>query len=409
MREKKYAGFLWYSAGSTLYLVCLWLLGVLVVRLSGYEDAGILSLAMSATNVYVSVAGFGMHSFQVSDAQDEFPSGIYIASRLLTAPAAYAVLAAFVFLSRYDTATAGAILAFGLFRAAESAIDVLQGFSQKHGRLDALGKSVLMRGIGFLTGFFLSLALGAPLVVAILSMLLVTVAVAVFYDLPVARRCCTLGICWDNRKILLLLGKCAPLLVSSLLSVVAAAIPRYVLEQLWGSEALGYFASVSAPSLIVQVLASYLYTPLIPVFSNALAQADWKLFNTRVRQSIALLTALAAAALLGSLLLGRLALRLLYGRMILPYAYLLIPAILCSVFTAYIGFFGMILTVLRDGKGLVMANIGALLTSLFVSAPLIRAYSLQGANYAAMAMLGVSLCISLARFATAMKGRSKAL
>lgn len=374
-----------------------------MVRLSGYRDAGILSLAMSVTNVYVSVAGFGMRGFQVSDAREEFPVGVYTASRILTAPAAYAALAAFVLITRYDMPTAGAILAFGLFRAAESAIDLFEGFIQKSHRLDALGKSSLMRGVGFLAAFTAALALGMPLTAAIISMFFVTVVVAVFYDIPVARRCCPLGVCWDGGKIFSLLGKCLPLLVSSMLVTVAATIPRYVLELKRGSEDLGYFASVSTPTLIVQVLASYLNTAMIPMFSAALAQEDRKRFSALTKQCLCGLAGLSAAALVGSALLGRLALRWLYGESILPYAYLLIPAIVCSILTSFVGFFSTVLTVLRDGKGLVIANTAALLVSLAVTAPFIQAAALQGANYAAVTMLAVNLCVSVARYVKNMR------
>lgn len=403
LKTKTTISFLWYSAGSMLYLVCQWLLGIFVVRLSGYEDAGILSLAMSVTNVYVSIAGFGMRSFQVSDAREEFSSGVYTASRVMTALVAYAVLAVFVLISHYDEPVVGAILAFGLFRAAESALDVLQGFSQRYGYLDTLGKSALMRGIGSLAAFAVSLSLGAPLFVAICSMLFVTVSVTVFYDIPVARRCCLLGPCWDRKRILLLLGKCLPLLTSSVLATIAATIPRYELERQIGNEALGQFSSVNMPALIVQVLASYLCTSMIPAFSSALAQGDCNRYLALSKRCFAALAGLAALALAVSALLGKFALHLLYGVSILPYAYLLIPAILCSVLTSFVGFFGMTLTVLRDGKGLVIINSAALITSLAVSSPLIRVFSLQGANYATMVMLVVSLGASLARYARSMK------
>jgi len=44
--------------GSIVLLVCQWLTTVLVVRLSNYENAGMLSLAMSVTNVFFGFASF---------------------------------------------------------------------------------------------------------------------------------------------------------------------------------------------------------------------------------------------------------------------------------------------------------------------------------------------------------------
>ena len=44
---------LWNSVGSMTYLACQWLTTVFVVRLSaGYDDAGLLSLAMSVVGIF---------------------------------------------------------------------------------------------------------------------------------------------------------------------------------------------------------------------------------------------------------------------------------------------------------------------------------------------------------------------
>lgn len=43
---------LWNTIGNIFYLGCQWLLSVVVVRISGsYADAGVLTLAISTTNV----------------------------------------------------------------------------------------------------------------------------------------------------------------------------------------------------------------------------------------------------------------------------------------------------------------------------------------------------------------------
>ena len=47
----------WYSAGSITYLACQWMLSVVVVRLSsGFDDAGVLALAMAIGNIFTPLA-----------------------------------------------------------------------------------------------------------------------------------------------------------------------------------------------------------------------------------------------------------------------------------------------------------------------------------------------------------------
>jgi len=62
------ANMLWNSAGSLTYLACQWLVTVLVVRLtSGYDAAGLLSLAMSVTGIFGTFATYKMNTYQISD------------------------------------------------------------------------------------------------------------------------------------------------------------------------------------------------------------------------------------------------------------------------------------------------------------------------------------------------------
>ena len=44
------ANMIYNTVGATLYYFCIWLASVLIVRMSGFEDAGIFSLAITVTN-----------------------------------------------------------------------------------------------------------------------------------------------------------------------------------------------------------------------------------------------------------------------------------------------------------------------------------------------------------------------
>ena len=75
---------LFNTVGSLVYYVCQWLPTVLIVRLSGYSDAGILSIAMSVTAAPAIIGLFNMRSYQVSDIQEVYNNDAYIKSRTVT-------------------------------------------------------------------------------------------------------------------------------------------------------------------------------------------------------------------------------------------------------------------------------------------------------------------------------------
>ena len=66
---------LWNSIGTFVMFFCQWLMMVLVVRLSGYADSGILSLSISCGNVFLIIAAFGVKTYQVSDVKENTRQG----------------------------------------------------------------------------------------------------------------------------------------------------------------------------------------------------------------------------------------------------------------------------------------------------------------------------------------------
>ena len=75
---------LYNTIGTSIYLGLQWLITILVVRASGYEDAGILSLAMSISNTIYAISSFGMRGYQSSDIKEEFDNYTYVLSRIIT-------------------------------------------------------------------------------------------------------------------------------------------------------------------------------------------------------------------------------------------------------------------------------------------------------------------------------------
>ena len=269
--------------------------------------------------------------------------------------------------------------------------------SQKYGRLDAVGKSNALRGVISLMMFILLLRSGAALYQAVLAMLAAVSLVVAGYDFPIVRRLCGVSLEWNWGRIRALLIECYPLLAGTALNVVLGTMPRYFLERIKGEEMLGYYASVAVPAMLVQVAATYLYTPLIPRFSELIAKKEGGAAAALSGKICLFVAALALAALLLGRAVGEFALALVFGESIRPYAYLLNPAILCSVLTAYIWFFSMLLTVLHDGTALIVSNAVALAAGLSVVNYSIERFALQGANYCSLFSLAVCLLIQAYR------------
>ena len=167
----------------------------------------------------------------------------------------------------------------------ESATDVYNAVAHKHLRLDIVGKTYALRGVLSLAVFVLVLprarvlllggqtseeararAAQLAVVVTVAAMFAVNLLFFLLYTLrrtkpycrrqPVARA-----------RVMALLWECAPLAVYSALNTTTASLPKIVLDQVAGGDALGIYGPVTAPVLLLQVCATYLFTPFINAVS----------------------------------------------------------------------------------------------------------------------------------------------
>ena len=160
MSEKKLSiqkSVMWNSLGSIFYLGCQWLITVLVVRLSGVDAAGDLSLAMSVCNIWYCLAVYGMRNYQVSDTTHKYSQGTYIFSRIVTCFGAFVGCLIYSMAVSYSAHQRLCIILYYIYKMTEAVYDVYAGVFQIEWRLDLAGKSMLARGILSIGGFCLIL------------------------------------------------------------------------------------------------------------------------------------------------------------------------------------------------------------------------------------------------------------
>lgn len=376
---------LWNTCGSLSYLGAQWLLTVLAVRALGYGEAGILSLAMSVTNIFYAISIYGIKNYQVSDIEDKYPPGVYIGSRFATSFGALGLCMLFLAVMGYGMHKSACIFFYMCFKLSESFFDVYTGFYQKKWRMDLMGRSMVIRAAVMFVLFTTCVFLLRDLVCAVIAMSMGVYLVLLLYD---RKNLKMLGIpMFDGhfRECGALLAECFPLALNLLLSTGIGSIPRFFLEQYCGNEQLGIYASVAAPTLIVQMGASYFFNPMVTVFAEDYGSRNRAGFIRGLADCARIIGILSVAAILGGKLFGKAGLYLLFGESILPYGYLLIPLIFCTVLTAGIWLLSAILVVLRDFLGLMAGNAVSVLVSIAGSVCLIPRYGMQGASYAFIA------------------------
>lgn len=376
---------LWNSAGSFTNLLAQWLITVLVVRIaSGYDAAGLYSLAVSVYGIFAPVAQYRMYTYQISDTHHENTVGEYFTLRVITNGIALVACFGYALLT-CPLSAVPAIMLYGLFKSAALLIDVFHACDQRHYRMDYIGISLAMQGVSSLAIFALAFSLTQNLEITLALMSLALLVIGLVYDMPLSNgfEKLRLGITWRKTRYLLL--KCLPIVIGALAMAAAVSAPRQYLFDAMGEATLGVYASVAAPVAIIQTGASYIYYPLIGYFADYYDRGEKrKLIGLllRVTGGIALV-GVACAVLLE--LFGAPILEMFFANNIGQYAYLLVPMIVSAMITAYVWFLNDLLIAVRDFRGNLIGSIVPLVVALACMVPFVQWWGMNGVSFTAIA------------------------
>lgn len=371
---------LWSSIGNLVYCICLWAITILTVRLCSYDQAGYLSLAMSASSTCSTIGLFSMRNFQISDVREEFRISEYVGSRFVTCFISV-VFCLFYSLQSSSVYQGLCILAFMTIRLAECGIDVIHGVDQKYGRYDIIGKSLLLRGILTVLVFSFGLIATNDLLITLLITGCINLLAMFGYDVRKTNKLEALRPSFEIKKIVKLLKECAPLVAMSFLLSMIPLIPKSSVQEIIGNEMLGIYSSIGSPTLVVQVFATYAFNPLLPKLAAHYNEREYSEFLRIFHKLFIILIAFSAVMLFGASLLGRFGLKILYGSEILRYYDLFIPLVWCTILTAFVWILNSIVISIRKIYPMLIAMVVSFGLDLVLSKYFINIFEANGASY----------------------------
>ena len=369
------------SIGTFVYLFCQWLITFIAVWFSGYDNAGLLSLAMSVTATYIIFANFNMRNFQSSDYNACYSEKTYLYSRLVTCLLSLGLITIYCCLSHFTFYQFICIICYMVFKISEAIVDVLHGSLQRKWRFDIISLSYFIRGLISVSLFSITLLLSKNLLYSIITMAIGVYLFIYFYDIKKYKSVFQKRGQTSFLKVFQLLLQCIPLVIYGFLLNYYTMYPRVVANELFGTRILGFYASVATPAIIVQAAASFIFTPLITLFSEYYNEKKYKeLFKTIIRVVIITII-IGCLILLMSTLLCDFMFGLLFGKEILKYTYLFNGVIIVSTLTALVWLLAIILTVTREYFRLVLCTIISLIVNYIFTNYFLHHYYLNGINY----------------------------
>lgn len=381
---------LWNSVGSLVRLACNYAVTIAVVRLShGFDAAGALALAMAVSNLIMPFADFRLRAVQVTDVHEERSTGLYIALRLVLTEIACLVGVLYAVLTTRLSALP-VIALYILYSAAANVLEGLHAVDQRHMRMDYIGRSYILQGVMSLGAFCFALWLTNSLEFAVGMMGCAVVLVGLCYDLPRTRRLESVAPSMEWRRGGKTVVSLFPLVLAQVCSSAVLTIPRQHLEDVSGAAALGIYASVAAPAVIVQMGASYIYSPLLGQFASLAYSDRPKLLRLLIRTVLGIVGIGVGCSVLLAVL-GRPLLWLMYGEGVTEYVWLLQPALLCTFVTAFAWFMNDLLLAMRDYVGSFSGNAIAALVTVVISSFLVDRFGMNGVSWVGVASYGVAV------------------
>ena len=388
-------GMIWNSIGSLFYYGCQWLITILVVRLSDtYENAGSLSLAMSIANIFTPFALYRMRTYQVTDVNNRFSAGEYLGFRIETSSIALVFCSIYSFASCPRSSFACIVL-YLCFKTVEQLIDVMHGVDQKHNRLEYAGRSLLARGVLTLVSFSVALLASHSLEISIISMIVVSALFSGFYDVRCAEKFESLAPVFSGRVFYELFRSCFSVAIASVLVGFVMTIPKQFFGNIYGQELLGIYSSIASPVAIVQLGASYLYSPLLGHFAMSYARREKKKFISLYTKLVGaiLLIGVACCFLLQSL--APIYLPLLFGEEITKYSDLVLPMVVCSLVTAFYLFSSDLLLSIREFRVNAIAGIVAFIVAIPLAVLCVEKFGMNGISFTGIIAYGIGIVISI--------------
>lgn len=372
---------LFNSIGCLIYQGCQWAITIAAVVLSSdYSNSGSLAFAMATGNIFFPLATYNMRTIQVSDVNGECSQEEYVGFRIVTVLGAVPLICCYAIVTAPDYGVLLTTACWLLFKADESFCSVYYGVDQVYMRMDYIGISQLLRGVLLLTTFCLLLVVSGSLNIAITAAAAACVAITIAFDRLAAASLASVRPNIAFNKVSMLVKKYLPAVITLTSYGAVVSIARQTYGSSFGTEGLGVYAAVATPTVLIQVSASYLYSPMLGEIARLWNSGNTKAFVRRVLLVIGAIICFAGVGIMLSELIGDAVLKGVYGESIAGSTWLLSPALIATAMTTIFAFSFDILTVMRKIGSALIENLISLGACVAVSGLLINGFGANGVN-----------------------------
>lgn len=383
--------YIWNTAAGLINAAEAVVMSMIVTRVTGLTDAGMLTMAFAIGNLMMPVGKFGMRNFQVTDTEDRFPFAVYVKTRAVTVfmmIVCTILYLAYAYVQKgYHYEKIGIIFAVCMIYAVEAFEDVIWAYYQHRGRLYAGARMFCCRWGGILAAFPVMLYITGNLMATLLFCCLFSLVLFLFllkasyrYICAEEDRCIRPVIDRAEwRQIGKLLRIVFPLFGVSFLALYENNAPKYAIDACLSDDVQACYGFVAMPVFVIGLLNNFIYQPVLVSMAVEWEQGRVKQFTRRIAKQFMMIAGIFVICISGAYVLGIPVLSVLYNTDLSAYKGELLILLVASVFLASSGYLSVVLTIMRLQKSLLLPHCIVSVTALAVLRTIVERYGTMGA------------------------------
>ena len=373
------------------------LFSMIVTRITGLSDAGIITIGFAIGNLMATIGKFGVRTFQVTDVSGKYTFSSYSGARTITVflmIVSTAVYIAYCFLTKgYSGYKVIAVMLVCSKFVIDSYEDVVAGECQKSGRLDASSKMYVLRSFCFITVFMLLLLMSKNLLIALTSAVVAAACLEGMLLLTVKSHM-NLSFRQGNiRQIRDIIRKCTPLFLSAFFFFYITNAPKYAIDTVMNDEVQACYSFIAFPVFAIELLNNFIYQPVLVELAVEWTQKEYAKVRRRIYRQLIIVAALTVLALFGAYLIGIPVLSLVFSTDLSGYKSEMLVLLFGGGLLAVIGYLSTILITMRRSMLMIYGYSVDFIASLFLYKRVIGQYGVMGG-----VVLYCILCFAFALF-----------
>ena len=339
----------WMFVGNGFYAFCQWLVLSILSKLTTIQELGYFTLSLAiATPVYMFM-NFQLRSVLITDAENRWEFSEFFTIRIASTALGFLIvlmIGAFFGAGTFFTI----LLLLSAIKAIEAFTDIIHGKLQQQESMSMIARSLMLKGLGFVSSVLIGILLFHSLVSGLLIYLVMCIGFIYFVDYHFLKKV--------TGKIKLLSGSITktilivgfPLAIVRLIIALNGNVAKYIAEISLGTEKQAIYSTLAYLIVMGDVLIQAIGQTFIPRISKYAKELDWKSVK-RLKFYFSIICIITGFSLyLASIAAGELILKILFSAEIAKYQHLFSLLMITGILVYYSSSAGQTLTALKIFK-----------------------------------------------------------